>query len=173
MARSANGVTRVGDLRSLVTSMNPNLAVLSAQTLESLQNGPVETQLRIAAAVAGSVGAIGLLLAAIGIYGVTSYAVTRRTREIGIRLSLGAGRAKVVGMVVRQGMMLVAIGSAIGLILSAGAGQLIVARFGVPPPDVPMFAGAAIAFAIVGLVACLVPARRATAIGALDALRYE
>lgn len=143
------------------------------QTLESQQNGPVETQLRIAAAVAGSVGLIGLLLAGVGIYGVTAYAVTRRTREIGIRLSLGARRVTVVGMVLRQSMRLVAIGSAVGLLLGFGVGGAIAARFSVPAADLTIFAGAAVLFAIVGSVACYVPARRATRIAAMEALRYE
>ncbi len=154
--------------------MNRNLPVLTAQTLESQQTGPVVTQLRIAAIVAGSVGLVGLLLAAIGIYGVTAYAVTRRTREIGIRISLGATRSVVVGMVLRRAMALVIIGSAVGLLMGAGAGKLLSgARFGVPPPDAWMFAGAAGIFAIVGLAACYVPARRATRISAMEALRYE
>jgi predicted permease len=162
------------EVRKVVTAMNPNLAVLSADTLENQRNGPVETQLRIAAAVAGSVGVVGLLLAAIGIYGVTAYAVTRRTREIGIRLSLGAGRTDVVAMVLRQAMTLVAVGSAIGLLLGAGAGQLLSGqRFGVPPPDAMIFIGAAALFAIVGLIAASVPVIRATRIRATEALRYE
>jgi predicted permease len=162
------------DLRALIVSMNRNLPVLTAQTLESQQNGPVVTQLRIAATVAGSVGLVGLLLAAIGIYGVTAYVVTRRTREIGIRMSLGATRAAVVRMVLRRAMTLVFVGSAIGVLMGAGAGQVLSgARFGVPSPDAAMFAGAVVLFMLVGLAACYVPARRATRIGAMDALRYE
>jgi putative ABC transport system permease protein len=104
----------------------------------------------------------------------TAYTVTQRTREIGIRLSLGADRTAVMGMVLRQGMTLVAIGSAIGLLLGAGAGQVLSgARFGTPPPNALMFAAAAALFALVGLAACYVPARRATRIGAMEALRYE
>jgi ABC-type antimicrobial peptide transport system permease subunit len=113
-------------------------------------------------------------LVAIGVYGVASYTVAQRTREIGIRLSLGADRTAVMGMVLRQGMTLVAIGSAIGLSLGAGAGQVLSgARFGTPPPNALMFAAAAALFALVGLAACYVPARRATRIGAMEALRYE
>jgi predicted permease len=164
----------VNDLRSLVTAMNPGLPVLTAQTLDSQQSGPVETQLRIAAIVAGSLGLVGTLLAAIGIYGVTAFGVTRRTREIGIRLSLGANRATVVGMVLRQGMMLVAIGSAMGLVLGAGVSKLLSGpRFGVPVPDALLFVGATALFAAVGLVACYLPTRRATRISAMEALRYE
>jgi predicted permease len=174
LARTAGGRRLASDLRALIVSMNRNLPVLTAQTLESQQSGPVVTQLRIAATVAGSVGLVGLLLAAIGIYGVTAYVVTRRTREIGIRMSLGAPRAAVVRMVLRRAMTLVVVGSAIGVLMGAGAGQVLSgARFGVPPPDAAMFAGAAVLFMLVGLAACYVPARRATRISAMEALRYE
>jgi ABC-type antimicrobial peptide transport system permease subunit len=115
-----------------------------------------------------------LLLAGIGIYGVTAYAVVHRTREIGIRLALGAQRTEVVGLILRQGMSLVAIGAAIGLTLAAGAGRLLTRLlFGIPPIDPLTFAGAAVLFAIVGLAACYVPARKATRIDAMEALRYE
>lgn len=174
LARTADGRPLSADLRAIVSSINPNLPMLDAQSLESQQNGPVETQLRIGAVVAGSVGIVGLLLAAMGIYGVTAYTVSQRTREIGIRLSLGADDSAVMRMVLRQGMTLVAIGSAIGLLLGAGAGQVLSgARFSTPPPDAMMFAGAAGLFALVGLVACYVPARRATRIAAIEALRSE
>ena len=106
-------------------------------------------------------------------YGVSAYAVVRRTREIGIRLSLGAHRATVLGMVLRQSMRLVAIGSAIGLVLGFGLGKAIAARFGVPSADIIIFAGVAALFAIVGFAACYVPARRAMRIRAIEALRYE
>jgi predicted permease len=174
LARTADGRRLSGELRAVVSSINPNLPVLEALSLENRLDGPVETQLRIAAAVAGSVGLVGLVLAAIGIYGVTAYAVTRRTREIGVRLSLGANRATILGMVVRQGVTLIAVGSAIGLSLGVGAGRILSgARFGLRPPDLPLLCGVLALFAIVGLVACYVPARRATQIAAMQALRYE
>jgi putative ABC transport system permease protein len=174
LVRRSADTSLASDIRSLVSSMNPNLPVLTAQTLERQQSGPVETQLRIAATVAGALGLVGLLLAAIGVYGVASYAVAQRTREIGIRLSLGADRKAVVGMVLRQAMLLVAIGSGGGLLLGGGAVTLLSGpRFGVPPPDAALFAGATALFAIVGLAACYVPVRRATRIGAMEALRTE
>jgi predicted permease len=174
LARTTDGRSLAGDLRAVIASMNPNLPVLAAQTLESQQSGPVEGQLRIAATVAGSMGVVGLLLAAIGIYGVAAYAVSRRTREIGIRLSLGATRGAIVGLVSRQGMTLVAIGLAIGLLLSVGAGKILSGpRISTPPPTVTLFAVVVGLFAAVGLAACYVPARRATKIVAMDALRYE
>jgi hypothetical protein len=174
LARTIHGERIVAEIRALVASMNPNLPILGAQTLEDQLTGPVETQLRVAASVSASVGIVGVLLASIGIYGVTAYAVMRRTREIGIRLALGAQRADVVGMVLREGMSLVAIGSVIGLMLAAGASRLLVRLlFGVPPIDPVTFGGAAALFAAIGLAACYVPARRATQIEAMEALRYE
>jgi ABC-type antimicrobial peptide transport system permease subunit len=155
--------------------MNPNLPIMVSQTLEEqLMSGPVVTQLRVAASVSGGVGLVGLLLAMIGIYGVTAYVVTCRRREIGIRLALGAQRAEVVGLILRQGMSLVAMGSAIGLTLAAGASRLLTRLLmGLPPIDPVIFAGAAVLFAVVGLAACYGPARRATRIDAMEALGYE
>lgn len=174
LVRRSPGPTVAGDLRAAIKAVEPDLPVLTAQTLASQQNGPAETQLRIAATVAGSVGIVGLLLAAIGIYGVTAYAVARRTREIGIRLSLGARRGGVVGLVLSEGMKLVAIGAAVGLASSAGVGKLLSGqRFGVQPPDAPILLGVVAVFALVGLAACYVPVRRASRIGAMEALRYE
>ena len=173
LARTS-GPSVAEQIRGLVSSMNPNLPVLSAQTLESVQSGPVETQLRVAAAVAGSVGLIGTLLAAMGIYGVTAYTVARRTREIGIRLSLGADRPDVVGMILRQGMTLVGIGVVIGTACGVGVGRMLAAqRFGITLPGVTMFVTAAMLFVGIGLAACYAPARRATRIAAMDALRAE
>ena len=171
----ASGRARVsGSIASLVRSMDRNLPVLSARTLEDELTGPVDVQLRIAASVSGTVGLIGLLLAGIGVYGVTAYAVTRRTREIGVRVALGADRSVVVSMILRQGMSLVGMGSAIGLVLAAGASRLMAgALFGIPPLEVAAFGGAIVLFAVVGLVACYVPVRRASRISAIEALRYE
>jgi putative ABC transport system permease protein len=161
------------EMRHLVSSLDPSLPISTPQPLAS-QTGPVYLQLRITASVAGGVGLVGLLLAAIGVYGVTAYTTARRTREIGIRMAMGAQRHDVVGMVLRQGLSLVVVGSAIGLTLAA-AGSRVFTRllFGVPPLDPVTFGGAAILFAVIGLAACYVPARRATRIEATQALRYE
>lgn len=174
LARTKGPSSVAEEVRALVTSMNPNVPVLSAQTLDSSGRGPVEAQLRIAATVAGSVGLVGLLLAAMGIYGVTAYAVARRTREIGIRMSLGARRSVVVAMILRQGMTLVGAGLAIGLLLSLGIGRVLTAqRFGITAPSWATFAAATMLFVVVALAACYAPLRRAVRIGAMDALRYE
>jgi predicted permease len=173
LARTASGERIASEIRHLVSSLDPNLPMPAPQPLTS-QTGTVYLELRIAASVAGSVGLVGLLLAAIGVYGVTAYTTARRTREIGIRMAMGAQRSDVVGMVLRQGISLVLVGSVIGLTLAA-AGSRLFARllFGMPPLDPVTFGGAAILFAVIGLVACYVPARRATQIDATEALRYE
>jgi predicted permease len=174
LARTRHGQRMPGAIRALVTSLNPNLPILAAHTLEERQTGPVVVQLRIAALVSGSVGLVGLLLASIGIYGVTAYAIARRTREIGVRLALGAQHADVAWMVLRQGLSLVTIGAAIGLLLAAAAGRVLGRLlFGLPPLDPVTFGGAALLFAVIGIAACYVPIRRALRINPVEALRYE
>jgi predicted permease len=174
MLARTRGERMSGTIRALVASMDPDLPILAAHTLEERQTGPVVLQLRIAALVSGSVGLVGLLLASIGIYGVTAYSIGRRTREIGIRMTLGAQRADLVRMGLRQGMSLVATGAAIGLLLAA-AGSRVLGRllFGLPPLDPLTFGGAALLFAAIGLAACYMPIRRATHINPVEALRYE
>jgi predicted permease len=173
VARASHGQRIANEVRSVVAAMNPDLPIISSQTLEeSVALGLVPQ--RIAASVAGSLGLVGLLLAAIGIYGVTAYAVTRRTREIGIRVALGAQRREIVSLVLAQGMSLAAIGAIIGLALAAAAGMALAPMlFGIPAIDPLTFAGAALLFVAVSLVACYVPARRATKVDPLTALRCE
>jgi predicted permease len=172
-ARSTHGQRLTSEIRTAIASMNPNMPIPAGQRLED-QGGPVVTQLRVAASVSATVGVIGLLLASVGVYGVAAYAVARRTREIGIRLALGAGRAHIIRMVLRQGMSLVAIGSSIGLIAAAAASGLLARLlFGLPRIDLMTFGGAAAVFAVIGLTACYLPARRALQIDAMEALRYE
>jgi predicted permease len=172
-ARPVDGQRVTGEIRALIASMNSNLPIVSSRMLDD-ESSPGLTQLRVSASVSGTVGLVGLLLAGIGIYGVTAYTVTQRTREIGVRIALGAQRSDVLRMVLRQGMVLVAIGSAIGLLFAAAASRLVVRLlFGVPPLDPLTFGGAALLFAAIGLAACYVPARRATRIDAMEALRHE
>ncbi len=115
-----------------------------------------------------------MLLAAIGIYGVTAHAVTRRTREIGIRVALGAPFAAIGKLILREGMSLVMLGAVIGLVLGVGAAQVIAGYLaGLPPVDPVTFGGAVTLFAVMGLAACSVPLWRALHIAPTEALRDE
>jgi ABC-type antimicrobial peptide transport system permease subunit len=129
---------------------------------------------RVAGWVAGSLGLLGLLLAGTGLYGVTAFSTTQRTREIGIRMALGAQRGDVLALVLRQGLKLAAIGLAAGLALSLGAAQLIAGLlFGVSPADPLVLMAVAIGLGAVALLASYIPARRATQVDPMVALRYE
>jgi predicted permease len=172
-ARSADGRRLTEEIRAVVAEMDPSVTISSEQTgkdYAALGLAPW----RIAVLVSGSLGAVGLLLAAIGIYGVTAYVVTRRTREIGIRVALGATRTNVVGAILKEGLSLVGAAAVLGLVFAAAAGRLLMTfLFGVSPVDSLVFSGAAALFAIIGFVACYIPARRATSIDPINALRIE
>lgn len=172
-ARSIDGHRLTEEIRSVVASMNPNLPIVSSQAGEDYAALGLAPW-RIAASVAGGLGIVGLLLASIGIYGVTAYVVTRRTGEIGIRIALGAKRTDIVRLILKQGLSLVAIGAGIGLALAALVGRLLMTvLFQVRPVDPITFSGAIALFAAVGLLACYVPARRAVRIDPMIALRDE
>ena len=122
----------------------------------------------------GVFAGIGLALALIGVYGVVSYSVARRTKEFGVRMALGAGWAEVLRMVLWQGLRLVALGSAIGVLGALAATRVIASElYGVTPSDPWTFAGAVMLILVVGSLACWIPARRATRVDPLEALRYE
>jgi putative ABC transport system permease protein len=120
------------------------------------------------------VALIGLWLAGLGVYGLTAYAVAQRTREIGIRLSVGATVGQVAWLVLRQCVRLAAVGCAIGLLLAVAAGRVLAhGRYGLPAFDPVAIVGATAVFAAVCLIACAIPVHRATRISAVEALRYE
>jgi len=173
VARMTQGQRISDQVRPLLASMNPHLAVATAQTLnDSVAFGL--TPQRVAASVAGSLGIVALMLTAIGIYGVTAYAVTRRTREIGIRIALGARTADVIRMVLSESVVLTLIGSAIGVAVAAALSQVLAGfLFGIPSLDPVTFVATAVLFAAIGLAACYAPVRRATHIDPTKALRYE
>lgn len=171
VARGRNGARTGATIQSVVSEVIPALPVVSPQTAEQYAAIGLLPQ-RAVAALSGTLGLMGVLLAAIGVYGVTAFMVTRRTREIGIRVALGARRRDVVRSILGQGMSMVAIGAPIGLILAAGAGQVLAAvLFGIRAADPLTFAAAAALFAAMGLAACYVPVRRALRIAPADALR--
>jgi ABC-type antimicrobial peptide transport system permease subunit len=171
-ARSIHGRV-TNEIRAVVTSVAPNAPFVTPQTAEDYVALGLTPQ-RVVASLSGSLGLVGLLLAAIGLYGVTMYMVTLRTREIGIRVALGASRIDVIVMVLKQGMSLVVVGTIAGLMLGAAASEaLAVLLFGIPPLDPVVFSTSAVLFAITGIAACYVPARRAIQIEPAIALRDE
>jgi putative ABC transport system permease protein len=163
----------VAAIRSEVWSIDKDLPVSNIKTMEQLMSESVNEPKAMTTLFA-MFGAVALILASIGIYGVMSYTVTQRTREIGIRVALGAQKSDVLQMVIKQGLKLAIIGVCIGLIASFALTRLMAdLLFGVSATDVLTFVAVSIILAGVALVACLVPARRAARTDPMVALRYE
>ena len=168
------GATAVaGPMRRIVADVDPALPILRQQTMEDQTATSLFPQ-RVALYVAGGLGVVALLLALLGIYGVTAFSVTQRTREIGVRVALGAQRSHVLGLVLRQGVVLAGIGVTVGAVAAFGATRLIGnLLYGVPPTDVIAFGGAAALLAFAALAASWIPARRASRVDPVIALRSE
>ena len=170
--RSGDG-SRLGELRKAVASLDPNLPVIHAQTMKDATAIGLLPQ-RLAAWIAGSVGTIGLLLAALGIYGLTSFSVAQRTRELAVRMALGASRRGVLSLVLRQASRLALIGTVVGFALAIGASQLLNSLLiGLGPIDPLAFGVATLLLIGVLLVASWVPANRAAHLDPMRALRAE
>jgi predicted permease len=173
IVRNAAGSSVARPLRGIVAAMSRELAPVSIRPLDDTMAAGLAPQ-RIVAFASGSLGFVGVLLAAIGIYGVTALTVARRTREIAVRAALGAQRGAIVRLVLRQTLSVTTIGTVGGLALGAIAGQVLsLLLVGVSPLDPLALTGAAALCLVVTLLACYVPLHRAIRIAATDALRSE
>ena len=161
------------EIYSAVHALDPNLPVVEMRTQQQQIDSSLSTE-RLFVKLAGLFGALGLALACVGLYGIMAYNVTLRTGEIGIRMALGAKRADVVRLVVREGLVLTMIGVVIGF-----AGAFTLTRFlvgllyGVRPTDTLTFVAVSLVLTCTSLLACYLPARRATKVDPMVALRYE
>lgn len=160
-------------IRGIVRTLDGDMPLYDVRTMED-HMGTALLPARLGAAVLGIFGTLGLVLAAVGIYGVMSYSVVQRTRELGIRIALGATTASVVRQVLSEGMRLTAVGMGIGLLGAAGAAQLVKGLlYNVGPLDPVSFLGVPTLLIAVAAAAVLLPARRAASVAPVKALKTE
>jgi predicted permease len=174
LVRTAGDPAGFGNvLRATVHAVDPNQPVENVQTLEDLRSEALAAP-RLTATLLGIFATLALLVTLAGIGGVIATSVTQRTKEFGLRMALGARREGVLMMVVRQGVTLVVIGLAFGVVGALAAGRVLNAYlYETAPRDPLIFAGVAVVFILAGIIACLIPARRATTVDPLIALRAE
>jgi ABC-type antimicrobial peptide transport system permease subunit len=170
---SLDSNTMAAELRRVVASLDPAMPVYQMRTLESQLDETLGTE-RLIAMLSTAFGALATILAALGLYGVMAFAVARRTREIGLRMALGAQRGDVVWMVMREALTLVGIGLAIGIPAAYGLSKLVSSQlYSVKPTDLGAPAAALAILSVVAALAGFLPARRASTIDPINALRYE
>jgi putative ABC transport system permease protein len=161
------------EIRKLISGIDQNVPAYQVETLERQLTDSIAPR-RFNMFLLSSFAAAALLLALIGIYGVIAYSVAQRSREIGIRMALGAQRLEMVGMVMRQGMAIVMAGVVAGFIAAIGLARLMISLlYGVKPDDAPTFLIVAAALSLMALFACAGPALKAALVDPIVALRYE
>ncbi len=162
-------------VRREIAALDPDIPVFDVVTMQRMLDGPNGFfLLRMGALFGGAMGLLGLLLALVGVYGVVSYAASRRTQEIGVRMALGAGRAEILRLVLGRGLILVAIGVTVGVAAALSVSRLIAnLLFGISPADPVTFISVPVILAAMALAASYVPAFRATRIDPAIALRGE
>jgi predicted permease len=161
-------------LRSMVRGIDPNQPIYNVRTLSSFyEQRAISVAMTLMQTVA-TMGLLGLTLALIGLYGLIAYSVSRRTKEIGIRMAIGANKTEVLRMVLRQGFVLAAVGILVGGALSVGVARMLaIGLAGLGTPNPITYVVVPIALLLITLVACYIPARRASLIDPIRALRYE
>ena len=160
-------------MRSEIHTLDPTMAIFNAETMEEHLRDALVLP-RLAGTLFGIFGIIGLILTAVGLYGIMTYSVNRRTREIGIRLALGALVGAVQRLIVRQGLLLTLIAIALGLPCALALAKFATSiLYGVHPHDPWTYTAAPLFLAAVALLACWIPARRIARVGPQNALRYE
>jgi predicted permease len=169
-----NPAKAIPEVRNVVLGLDPTLDVQDIEIMSS-QIDKTLAATRLASTLIGVFGIVAMLLACIGLYGVMAWMVGRRTREVGIRMALGAQRADVLRLVLRQGLILIVFGVIVGIAAAFAATRFIDTQqlYQVSATDPLTFAGIALLLSVVALLACYVPARRATKVDPLVALRYE
>ena len=160
-------------VRSAVRSIDANLPVFNIRTLDA-HMGIALLPVRMAATLLGVMGMLALALAAVGIYGVIAFSVSQRTREIGVRMALGAQRRDIMSLVLRHGFVLTGVGCVIGLAAAVGVTRFVTfLLYGISPLDPVTFVGIPVLLSGVALLACWIPARRAARVDPMVALRHE
>ena len=167
-------MTMLNNIQLEIWAVDRNIALSFAGSLQGYMMQFMYAEPRFSVILLGVFGGVGLVMVAIGVFSVIAYTVSRQTREIGIRMALGAGRADVLRMVLRAGLQLLGMGVGVGLLVSFGVTRVIASQLlGVSPRD-PVTLGSVVAVvAVVGLAACYFPARRGTRVDPMVALRYE
>jgi hypothetical protein len=164
----------IGAVRGELENIDSNLEALIFDFRSAFANQPAFVLSRVGAIGSAVIGVLGLLLASVGIYGMVAFAVSQRTREIRIRMALGADRGEVLGLVLRESMRPVLIGVAAGLAAAAGASRVLIAfLFGLSTIDPIVFLGVSVFLTAVAAAAGYIPARRVTKVDPMVALRYE
>ncbi|MEO8451177.1 MAG: FtsX-like permease family protein, partial [Gemmatimonadota bacterium] len=170
---SGDPAASIPAFRNLVHEIDPTMPILGTGTLDGLVSTAL-FPIRFGALVLVALGGIGLLIASIGLYGIIAHGVAQRTRELGVRMALGAQVRDVLGLVVRDGMRLVlgglAVGLGLALLVSRGLSSWL---YGISPYDPLAFLGGPLVLLVVALLACWIPARRATRVNPIDALRAD
>ena len=165
--------TLTRSITEIVQSMDPNLPLSEVKTMDQIKDESLAGD-RFTAALFGGFAAVALILAALGIYGVMSFAVAQRTHEIGLRMALGAGRFNVLSLILKEGMLLAGVGLLLGLAGAYGVGKAMHSIFyNVGTIDFAAFSAVAAALLLAALLACFIPAHRATLVDPMQALREE
>jgi len=170
---SANPAPMLDAIRREVQTVDPNMAATEVQTIAEFMEFPMFPA-RVTGLLLGFSGILALVLTWIGLFGVISFAVSQRTREIGVRMAMGARRSDVLRLVMRQGLLVTGIGLVIGMGCAFAAARLLSSLlYGIKPDDPATIAAVVVGLTAVTMLACYIPARRAARVEPTAALRYE